>query len=886
MERTLGRSIVQLLCIVADTLSKHLGGDEAHILSGAGGGDDHAALEEEDSDEMEEEDGLWEYLSQSDDLEALTTQNYVPALPSRPGFSSDEAFFAFTSRIRADLRAAKEAGFKVGHHGKLLQGNGGFVILSIKMSKLGISEPAMQAWQVEPSEYLNLIIKYHVYKTLEQQLSSEERGLRCRRPIMAVRTSKVYKPSYEQCLAAFQNSQKNGASTLHSRPKDAENHPNSFRPIFLSKSLEALLDERLLSVLEFRGIGLSREGAERFYADNLGSGPLNSKLIKDVYFQLEACDESYPAILKADHWLDKRSEGSSFPLLAMQMLLQHFVRCTEFCVVCHRKLDTELEAIKPYVCDNGLCLYQYVSMGFGPSLEHEIMAQPYTCDLLISFAYAQAAAGALTTFPHGFDMLINPSMAQSIPKNAQYPVNAYADRNKNPITLNNFTTGMKVKFDHNARLLLLGSAKDASALEEGKWIAIMEEPDCRLIHCRINSIHDLTVRLGPLNGHDPENKTAEAHSAALQFVDDGDCFMNPAKPSWTTGWVETYSVHFHDLDEDKKCGTIKGLLDTLPSVKHIRDHLVKQATPDLTFLHRTVPPAALGLLRWIVASNRACILQLFDMDEDSGKPVPSEGRVHGMEEWMQFRFAMGAPDKEQRFLKCVRETQSRLGLQHPTMFAFHGSRLRNWHSIIREGLHYNNIVNGRSYGNGVYHSLDLNTSLGYSTLRGGDMSWPNSVLQIKTALALNEIVNAPKEFTSQSPHLVIQDVDWIQTRYLFVKCSDAAMMPPDGHQPWSQRSQDPTVTPRNSHAKLLIIPDTTMKKTKKRVSDVFDSIPTKFKKFKTPKKPKSIGKGTAVDPMILDDEDSFYKNDYLSDATDIEDLELLIEDEALTPPHS
>lgn len=77
-----------------------------------------------------------------------------------------------------------------------------------------------------------------------------------------------------------------------------------------------------------------------------------------------------------------------------------------------------------------------------------------------------------------------------------------------------------------------------------------------------------------------------------------------------------------------------------------------------------------------------------------------------------------------------------------------------------------------------------------------------------------------------------------------------------------------------------------MKKTKKRVSDVFDSIPTKFKKFKTPKKPKSIGKGTAVDPMILDDEDSFYKNDYLSDATDIEDLELLIEDEALTPPHS
>ena len=47
--------------------------------------------------------------------------------------------------------------------------------------------------------------------------------------------------------------------------------------------------------------------------------------------------------------------------------------------------------------------------------------------------------------------------------------------------------------------------------------------------------------------------------------------------------------------------------------------------------------------------------------------------------------------------------------------------------------------------------------------------WPNSVLRISTAIALNEIVNAPSEFTSQNPFYVVKQLDWIQTRYLFVQ---------------------------------------------------------------------------------------------------------------------
>ncbi|KAH0359693.1 hypothetical protein KCU89_g19340, partial [Aureobasidium melanogenum] len=137
-----------------------------------------------------------------------------------------------------------------------------------------------------------------------------------------------------------------------------------------------------------------------------------------------------------------------------------------------------------------------------------------------------------------------------------------------------------------------------------------------------------------------------------------------------------------------------------------------------------------------------------------------------MSNYVQFRFAMGAPDKEARFLKAVKDTAARLKSKYPTLYAWHGSMLQNWHSIIREGLHFNDTLNGRAYGDGVYHSPQYNTSLGYSgmhpTYQGsvpGPYMWPNSGLQISGAIALNEIVNAPEEFVHRTPHYVISQLD-------------------------------------------------------------------------------------------------------------------------------
>jgi ubiquitin-conjugating enzyme E2 Q len=97
----------------------------------------------------------------------------------------------------------------------------------------------------------------------------------------------------------------------------------------------------------------------------------------------------------ADHLTDIQVKETSFPLLAAQFAVRYLTRCTEFCLVCHDKINDEFGALKPYVCDKPLSLYQYMSLGFGPSVEHEILTQPYVVDLLASFAYSSAFVSQL-----------------------------------------------------------------------------------------------------------------------------------------------------------------------------------------------------------------------------------------------------------------------------------------------------------------------------------------------------------------------------------------------------------------------------------------------------------------------------------------------------------
>jgi ubiquitin-conjugating enzyme E2 Q len=100
----------------------------------------------------------------------------------------------------------------------------------------------------------------------------------------------------------------------------------------------------------------------------------------------------------------------------------------------------------------------------------------------------------------------------------------------------------------------------------------------------------------------------------------------------------------------------------------------------------------------------------------------------------------------------------------------------------------------------------MNTSTGYSGMGPNGNIWPMSELKISTALALNEIVNAPKEFVSSTPHLVVAQLDWIQTRYLFVKNNGSSSLSTvyKETKPLQSIEQDPGMSPRGVTGTLVI----------------------------------------------------------------------------------
>jgi ubiquitin-conjugating enzyme E2 Q len=159
----------------------------------------------------------------------------------------------------------------------------------------------------------------------------------------------------------------------------------------------------------------------------------------------------------------------------------------------------------------------------------------------------------------------------------------------------------------------------------------------------------------------------------------------------------------------------------------------------------------------------------------------------------------------------------------------------------------------------------------YGAASGG---WAMSDLHVSQALALNEIVNAPKEFVSLSPHLVVAQLDWIQTRYLFVQTrnADHTMTPAPNNAtkevvPTNPILQDSSYTPRGVSGSL-VIPRSAIASHRGQGSHTVDQ---------SAKRRKTAKGASFADPIELDVED-----DGASVAT-LEEDRFILDEDALTP---
>ena len=766
-ESSSGKSLIPLVSEIAKILNEVLAQGTRHEPS--------SSRNEQQAEAEEESDGEFAAFdnvdNEADDDDIFFPDAEPLCVPSRSHgpqgkTSSSRAHDAVHStRLRADLCAAKRAGFKVGVLGSLSARC--ILCISIRVVKLGISDEAMRAWSLQSSHYLVLMIRFrNGYRTLEDVSELNSLGDAVEMRVVLCRN---YKPKAEDAFDAFENSRFSSrrgsvddgtpSSTASSRLYTRENA--SVEPVFIAGPLNSLLRDRFPVIVRFRLSTLVPwHGAEQYIEEMQGKFHDRSEVMDNKYYQPESYNRVLSPVVAADS-LAEAPSNPSLPLVAMQFVLRHFVRCTEFCLICHCRIDNTFEALKPYVCSKPLCLYQYLNLGFGPSIEYEILSQPHVVDLLVSFCYVSARQSRLKDFPVGLDLTV--PLLQS--------GNEATTTKSHKFTATYDTKKSSIRFDQQ---------RDAVCpVKVGQYIVFSSKGSTVYAHTRVES-----TSCYPLVSIGPQTLARKfANISDSRAATGMDNFSTESVPNEAEIEVSLYNHNFADLSSDEKRKCIAQLLDTLPSVIEIRHHLLKQDQVIHPTLKGFILPPVLSLLQWVIASNRSCIMQIDQIlphhsDTDAHRLATSsaipEDYVRGMKSWLQFRFASGAPDKEQRFVDSVSSTCP--DQNYPTLFAWHGSPLANWHSIIREGLHFKDTVHGRSYGHGIYMSRDLRTSLnysGHSVVQHGTIAnaslWPNSVLEIHTALSLQEVVNKTSQFVNSSPHYVVQHLDWVQTRYLFVQ---------------------------------------------------------------------------------------------------------------------
>ena len=310
---------------------------------------------------------------------------------------------------------------------------------------------------------------------------------------------------------------------------------------------------------------------------------------------------------------------------------------------------------------------------------------------------------------------------------------------------------MEVKYDVGRQEIVFPDVAGLLPVYKGDWV-VMNAVGQIPIHHRVEdtSLYP-TVKLSDVGV--TQKNGAHANLPAPSVIPDTPA-TTPPPPMLIPVAMTKYDLMFDDLDEVGKAESIVMLLETLPTIKELRSYLVHQgrsSEPKLTTWKERVSPAALGILRWIIASNRSCIVQVdvcpgqteaevakakIRLDQKCSVRYPFKNsncfnrwdqntyslQQNVNEHYVQFRFAQGAPDKEQRFLNALKAQQHNLDPKYPTMFAWHGSPLQNWHSIIRHGLDFKETLHGRAFGHGVYHAQDQNTSVGYA--QAGTVSRP------------------------------------------------------------------------------------------------------------------------------------------------------------------
>ncbi|KAF5691551.1 hypothetical protein FDENT_3372 [Fusarium denticulatum] len=583
-------------------------------------------------------------------------------------------------RLKRHLREAKREGFCISiPPEEIRQSSFGIFSLSIRVCKLGIPEDALEAWGIEPTEYIVML---------------------CKLPSTYPHVLDFQRLSPDQSRMSFK---------LGHHSRDILDHAQ----------------------------------------DTI------------VYQDRELSDESFELEFLRHDYLSSNADELNIILVAMQFGLRRLIKCTKYCLVCHRRAKGGFEAVKPFVCENELCLYQYLSLGFGQSIEHEIINNPYVVDLLVSFFYAAVIRSRLREFPRGLGLKC-PSSAFTASASTPVSADAYFKTGLLRFESKDLDTCRTIRAGHWLMLFVPGANtldSQAPVMRRHREKHLCYIESCIDTDFTFKVMHTFTS-IDTIGQETPEISVNQ---------------VTQPTPGGVRVLTHKYGQDIDELEIAVRDEALCFMTSCIPPVQTMRQYLIEVPGRRLSSW-RGIEGSTLRLLNWIVASNRSHIVQ----DNPVTGASAAEGQTQNSSassrlarsadsQWMQFRFAQGSPEKEHIFFNELQKIpRSQTGRTYQTLFAWHGSPLFNWHSIIRTGLDFSNTLHGRAYGDGVYLARDFDTSRTYSN-REMMKVWPSSALKATSAISMCEIVNSPSQFVSTNPFFVVNRIDWIQCRYLFVQ---------------------------------------------------------------------------------------------------------------------
>eukprot|EP01094_Clydonella_sp_ATCC50884_P014158 TRINITY_DN244_c0_g1_i5.p1 TRINITY_DN244_c0_g1~~TRINITY_DN244_c0_g1_i5.p1 ORF type:complete len:289 (-),score=12.33 TRINITY_DN244_c0_g1_i5:166-1032(-) len=244
----------------------------------------------------------------------------------------------------------------------------------------------------------------------------------------------------------------------------------------------------------------------------------------------------------------------------------------------------------------------------------------------------------------------------------------------------------------------------------------------------------------------------------------------------------TSSLTWHLMEHGQDFEELKRILNCFPKMDVLCS--TSEGPGHMKAVLDAAHPYAFALLSWVISSSRCHIVKLQDSQH-----------IREMKTRHQFLLASASPEKEQLFQE--------LKAEHGSFFAFHGSPIANWHSIMRTGYMPLPLVpsllriaqdvhgvltlliqhrlrnasgtklqlHGAAHGAGIYLANNASTSFGYcrgtgKSAKASDdpyISDPENCV----CLALCEVIPKGKYHNSGGIY-VMPDETLVTTRFFFV----------------------------------------------------------------------------------------------------------------------